>query len=92
MAMPPFAWWLRGREDIRTVLRAADNPCAGARMVPVAANGSPAFWQTRPTGLGGTHEPFALVVVEMSGGLVTGTTTFLDAARLLPLFDLPGHR
>jgi RNA polymerase sigma-70 factor (ECF subfamily) len=86
MQMPPFTWWLRGRAAVEAVLRAAGRPCEGARMVPVAANGSPAFWQTRPTGHGGAHEPFGLQVLDVADGLVVCATTFLDAARLAPLF------
>ncbi|MEV6151155.1 sigma-70 family RNA polymerase sigma factor [Nonomuraea sp. NPDC052129] len=83
MSMPPFAWWLRGREDIREAMLAADAPCGGSRLVAAGtANGSPAFGQY----LGG--EPFALLVVEVSGERVSATTTYLDP-RLFPLFGLP---
>ncbi len=91
MSMPPFEWWLRGRAEIRRALLAADLPCHGSRLVRTAASGSPAFGQYRPTGVDGRYEPFALVVVEVSGGLITETTTYLDATRLFPLFALPAH-
>ena len=55
----------------------------GARLVPTAANGMPAFWQTRP-GPSGVHAPFGLVLLDVHQGLVTGVTTYLDAGRLLP--------
>jgi RNA polymerase sigma-70 factor, ECF subfamily len=89
MSMPPFPWWLRGRIEIRRAMLAAGRPCDGARLVPTVANGSPAFGQYRPSGPGGRYEPFALVVVEVSDGLIVEMTTYLDAARLFPLFDLP---
>ncbi len=89
MSMPPFRWWLCGRADIRRALLAAGRPCDGARLVPTVANGSPAFGQYRPGGPDGRYEPFALVVIELSDGLIAGTTTYLDAERLFPLFDLP---
>jgi RNA polymerase sigma-70 factor, ECF subfamily len=89
MSMPPFAWWLRGRGEIRRALLGAGRPCEGARLVPTVANGSPAFGQYRPSGPEGDDEPFALVVIELSDGLITETTTYLDAKRLFPLFDLP---
>jgi RNA polymerase sigma-70 factor, ECF subfamily len=89
MSMPPFAWWLRGRDEIRRALLGAGRPCDGARLVPTVANGSPAFGQYQPSGPEGGYEPFALVVIEVSEGLITETTTFLDAERLFPLFDLP---
>src|SRR5262249_54601002 len=40
MSMPPFPWWLRGRDDIRRALLAAGRPCEGARLVPTVANAS----------------------------------------------------
>ncbi|MCC5580116.1 sigma-70 family RNA polymerase sigma factor [Microtetraspora sp. AC03309] len=89
MSMPPFSWWLRGRAEIRRALLAAGRPCEGARLVPTVANGSPAFGQYRPSGPDGHFQPFALMVVELSGGLITETTTYLDAERMFPLFDLP---
>ncbi|WP_043621363.1 sigma-70 family RNA polymerase sigma factor [Nonomuraea candida] len=81
-SMPPFTWWLRGREDIRAVLLHSDAPCAGSRLVPTRANGCPAFGQY----LNG--EPFALLVLEVSGGVVVGETTYLDPG-LFPFFGLP---
>ena len=89
MSMPPFAWWLRGRDEIRRALLGAGRPCDGARLVPTVANGSPAFGQYRPGGPEGRCQPFALVVIEVSDGLITEMTNFLDAERLFPLFGLP---
>ncbi|SCF19713.1 sigma-70 family RNA polymerase sigma factor [Micromonospora mirobrigensis] len=85
MSMPPLRWWLRGRDRIRAALLDPAGSCAGARLVPTAANGQPAFWQTRPA-LDGHHTPFALVLLDVAGDRVTGITTFLDVRRLLPLF------
>jgi RNA polymerase sigma-70 factor, ECF subfamily len=78
MTMPPLLWWLRGREQIRQVLLGGDGSCRDARMVPVAANGTIAYWQQRPTGPGGAYEPFALMFFETRDGLITEITTFLD--------------
>ncbi|MFB9877817.1 sigma-70 family RNA polymerase sigma factor [Planobispora siamensis] len=89
MSMPPFTWWLRGRDRIRQALLDPAASCAGARLVPVAANGSPAFWQLRP-GPGGAYAPFALVLLDVSEGSITGITTYLDADRLIGLFGSPG--
>jgi RNA polymerase sigma-70 factor, ECF subfamily len=87
MSMPPFPWWLHGRAEIHRALLAAGRPCEGTRLVPTAANGSAAFAQYRPGATGG-YEPFALVILELSGGVITELTTYLDAERLFPLFDL----
>jgi RNA polymerase sigma-70 factor, ECF subfamily len=89
LSMPPFVWWLRGRLQIRQAMLAAGQPCEGARLISTAANGSPAFAQYRPTGPGGSHEGFALVVLDVADGLITDITNYLDAQRLFPLFDLP---
>jgi RNA polymerase sigma-70 factor (ECF subfamily) len=78
MTMPPLLWWLRGREQIRQVLLHGGGSCRGARMLPVAANGTTAYWQERPTGPGGAYEPFALMFFETRDGLITEITTFLD--------------
>ena len=91
MSMPPFEWWLRGRMEIRTALLAPGLSCHGSRLVRTAANGSPALGQYRPTGTGGRYEPFALVIIEMSGDWITETTTYLNTTRLFPLFALPAH-
>jgi RNA polymerase sigma-70 factor (ECF subfamily) len=91
MSMPPFAWWLRGRDEIRLALLDPEASCAGARLWPVQANGSPAFWQTRP-GRAGRHLPFALVLLDVVDGLITRIVTYLDADRLVPLFGFPPHR
>ncbi|MBA9002491.1 RNA polymerase sigma-70 factor (ECF subfamily) [Actinomadura cellulosilytica] len=88
MSMPPFAWWLAGREHIRRVLSATSD-CAGSRLVPVAANGSPAFAQYVP--VGGGYEPRALVVMDVRDGRIAGTTSFLDTERLFPFFGLPAE-
>jgi RNA polymerase sigma-70 factor (ECF subfamily) len=89
LSMPPYALWLQGHDDIRGWLLGPGIECRGSRLVPVAANGSPAFGQYRPSGPGGSHEPWALHVIELSGGRIIALNTFLDTARLFPLFDLP---
>ncbi len=80
--MPPFAWWLRGRDDLETAMRAPGASCRGARLVPVRANGSPAFWQLRE------DQPFALMVFDVLDGAVVDTVTYLDADRWTRVFPL----
>lgn len=88
-SMPPYALWLRGREEILRWWFGPGIGCRGSRLMPVAANGSPAFGQWKPSGPGGTHEPWALQVLEISGDRVSGLTFFLDTPRMFPLFGLP---
>jgi RNA polymerase sigma-70 factor (ECF subfamily) len=76
-SMPPFTWWIRGRETVAAVMAASDGSCHGARLVPEAANGGLALWQERPTGPGGAFERFALLLFDFGDELISGVTTFL---------------
>jgi RNA polymerase sigma-70 factor (ECF subfamily) len=58
-------------------------------MLPVAANGVPAFGQFRNSGPGKGFHAWGLVLLEIAGGQVTGINTFLDTGRLFPRFGLP---
>jgi RNA polymerase sigma-70 factor, ECF subfamily len=89
MSMPPFPWWLQGTAAIRRALLAAGHPCKGARLVPLAANGTAAFAQYRPADADSDLVAFALVLLDVSAGSITATTTYLDPERLFPLFGLP---
>ena len=90
-SMPPYDMWLRGRRDILTWWFGPGIGCRGSRVVPVEqANGSPAFGQYKPSPAGG-HEPWALQVLEVSGGRIVEFTFFLDTETLFPLFGLPAR-
>jgi RNA polymerase sigma-70 factor, ECF subfamily len=88
-SMPPYDMWLRGRDDIFAWWFGPGIGCRGSRVIPtVSANGSPAYGQYKPSPQGG-HEPWALQVLELSGGRIVELTFFLDTARMFPLFGLP---
>ncbi len=89
-SMPPFAMWLRGAPDIGAWMTGPGAGCRGSVLVPTAANGSPAFGQYRVDPAGG-HAPWALQVIEPSGGRIAELHYFLNTARLFPLFGLPAH-
>jgi RNA polymerase sigma-70 factor, ECF subfamily len=90
-SMPPFDLWLRGRDDILTWWFGPGIGCRGSRLVPtVAANGSPAYGQYKPSPDGG-YEPWALQVLELSAGRVVEFGFFLDTETLFPLFGLPAR-
>jgi RNA polymerase sigma-70 factor (ECF subfamily) len=89
LSMPPYDLWLRGPEHIAAWFVGTGHECEGSRLVATSANGSPAFGQYRPSGPGGSFEPWALQVIEHSGGRITGINSFLDTARMFPLFGLP---
>ena len=90
-SMPPFDMWIAGRDDIFTWWFGPGIECKGSRVIPVrTANGSPAFGQYKIDPEGG-YAPWALQVLETSGGRIAELTFFLDTERLFPLFGLPEH-
>ncbi|HEX2104925.1 MAG TPA: sigma-70 family RNA polymerase sigma factor [Solirubrobacteraceae bacterium] len=88
MSMPPYDLWLVGPDQVARWFLGIGAGCRGSRLLPVSANGSPGFAQYRPSPEGG-WEPWALQVLEISGGRITGLNSFLDTARFFPLFGLP---
>ncbi len=89
-SMPPYDLWLSGRDDIFAWWFGPGIGCRGSRVIPaVAANGSPAFGQYKPSESGSGHDPWALQVLELAGGRIAELTFFLDTDSLFPLFGLP---
>ncbi|MEU1572940.1 sigma-70 family RNA polymerase sigma factor [Streptomyces collinus] len=91
MTMPPFDLWLTGTRDITGFMTTLGAPCAGSRLVPVQVNGLPGFAQYKPDPEKGGFTPWAVQVLEISEGRITGFHCFLDTQRWFPLFDLPLH-
>jgi RNA polymerase sigma-70 factor (ECF subfamily) len=93
-SMPPFAMWIKGAADIgRFMVEPGPSTCRGSILLPTSANGCPAFGQYKPDPDGG-YTPWAIQVLEISGGKVTGMNfflDFLDPVRLFPSFGLPLH-
>jgi RNA polymerase sigma-70 factor, ECF subfamily len=90
-SMPPYDMWLAGRENIFAWWVGPGIGCKGSRVIAApAACGSPAFGQYKPDPAGG-YEPWALQVLELSGGRIAELTFFLDTDTLFPLFGLPAR-
>ncbi|WP_408639149.1 sigma-70 family RNA polymerase sigma factor [Nocardiopsis endophytica] len=89
MTMPPFALWLRGHDDIAAFMLGPGEKCRDSRLVPVSANGAPAFGHYHPAEDGDGHVPWALQVLDIEDGRITGLHCFLDTQSLFPLFGLP---
>jgi|SRR5215218_3168260 len=89
MSMPPFDLWLRGAEEIRAWNLGAGSGCRGSRLVPIMANGMPAFAQYRASGPNGEFEPWALQLLDIVDGRIAAINSFLDVGRLFELFGLP---
>ncbi len=89
--MPPYELWLQTHEDVRRWCLGPGIGCRGSRLVPVEANGLPAYGQFKPSDREGILEPWSLQVVEVSGDRIDTITFFLDTGRLFPLFGLPSE-
>jgi RNA polymerase sigma-70 factor (ECF subfamily) len=89
-SMPPYELWLQSHDDVRRWCLGPGIGCRGSRLVPIAANGSPAFAQYKPSPDGG-YEPWSIQVLEVSGDRIAGISFFLDTASLFPMFGLPAR-
>ncbi|MFG3658284.1 sigma-70 family RNA polymerase sigma factor [Streptomyces sp. NPDC047706] len=91
MTMPPFDLWLRGPADITGFMTTLGSACAGSRLRHVEVNGLPGFAHYKPDPESGGFTPWAVQVLEISEGRITGFHCFLDTKRWFPLFGLPLH-
>ncbi|MFC9291046.1 sigma-70 family RNA polymerase sigma factor [Streptomyces sp. NPDC057052] len=91
MTMPPFDLWLTGHDDIAGFMTTIGSACEGSRLLPVQVNGLPGFAQYKPDPERGGYTPWAVQVLEISDGRLTGFHFFLDTRRWFPLFGVPLH-
>jgi RNA polymerase sigma-70 factor, ECF subfamily len=89
MSMPPLPLWLRGAEEFLAWLTGKGSECEGSRLVPLAANGQPGFAQYRRDPGTGGYAGWAVQVLEITDGRITGLNSFLDVQTLFPMWGLP---
>jgi RNA polymerase sigma-70 factor, ECF subfamily len=89
--MPPFQLWLQGIDELRAWWNGFGCGCRGSRLLPVEANGMPAFAQYRAAEDGDGWTPWAIMVLEIRDGQLAGIGNYLDTERLFPLFGLPAR-
>ena len=87
-SMPPYDLWLQTHADIVGWCLGTGGGCRESRLIPIEANGSPAFAQYKPAVDDG-HEAWSIQVLELDGDRIGGITFFLDTERFFPLFGLP---
>jgi RNA polymerase sigma-70 factor (ECF subfamily) len=88
ICMPPYSLWLQGHDNIRTWMLGPGCGCRESRLIATSACGSPAFAHYRKSPSGG-HEPWALIVLDLSRDQISGVTSFLDAPALFRRFGFP---
>jgi RNA polymerase sigma-70 factor (ECF subfamily) len=89
LSMPPIPLWVQGPDGVAEFMLGTGGACRGSRLVPVGANGLPAFGHYKPSGTPGLWLPWSITVLEIEAGRIAGLNFFLDTARLFPLFGLP---
>ena len=87
MSMPPFDFWLRGPAEMGRFFLGVGGVCRGSRLVATEANGCAAYGSYKP-GDDGTFKPWAIQVIEISGGRIVGHHNFVDPS-LFAAFGLP---
>jgi RNA polymerase sigma-70 factor, ECF subfamily len=89
MTMPPLPTWYRGHEAVTAFLEGvALRRGQRWRLVPVRANGQPAFGKYLWDEERETFAPHSISVLTLDGTAIAEITTFLDPA-LIPRFGLP---
>ncbi|MFA5883387.1 MAG: sigma-70 family RNA polymerase sigma factor [Acidimicrobiia bacterium] len=76
LSMPPWNMWLQGPDDVAAWLLGQGSGCRGSRLIPIEVNGTAGFGSYRMT-RPGLWEPFAVQVIEVTGGRITGHHNFL---------------
>jgi len=74
--MPPLPQWYAGREAISTFFAWAFKRYSGFRMVPVSANGQPAFAAYSRSGTDGAWSAHSIQVLSLQGASIAGLTLF----------------
>ncbi len=86
--MPPFGVWFQGTDDIAEFYVGQGAACEGSRLVPIAVNGCFGFGSYKPVADG--WEPWAIQVIEVSDGRISGLHHFLYP-ELFAAFGLPAR-
>jgi RNA polymerase sigma-70 factor (ECF subfamily) len=86
-SMPPWPLWVEGPEQIVAFMTGPGAKCEGSKLIPLEANGGPAFALYNPTPEG-DFTAWAIVVMETSDGRVSGLHHFIYP-ELFAEFGLP---
>jgi RNA polymerase sigma-70 factor (ECF subfamily) len=88
LAMPPLREWYSGRASIATFVARLPLPAGGRRLLPIAANGQPAFAHYAWEADADAFLPHAIHVVGLRGDRIRDITVFQTPA-VFDRFGLP---
>jgi len=88
ISMPPYPMWMTGHDNLKGWYLGYGKGCAGSKMIPVSANGMPAFAQYKPNESGPGLVPWSIQVLEIRDGKIAHIHHFLDT-RLFERFGVP---
>jgi RNA polymerase sigma-70 factor (ECF subfamily) len=87
ISMPPHDLWLEGTDNVIGWMAGPGQGCAGSRLLPVSVNGTAGFGSYKAVAPG-RWEPWALQVIEVKDGRISGHHNFLSV-ELFAEFGLP---
>ena len=89
--MPPWLQWYMGRDAIRSFFAVAWKTCGGVRLVPITANGQPAFAVYDYSSADGQWHAHAIHVLTIRDHAIAALTAFQPPTgpNLFPAFGLP---
>jgi RNA polymerase sigma-70 factor (ECF subfamily) len=77
ISMPPHDLWLQGPDNVIGWMEGPGIGCAGSKLIPLDLNGTGAFASYKEAGPG-RWEPWAIQVIEVRDGRISGHHNFLD--------------
>jgi len=89
-SMPPLSEWYAGRAAIHAFFGGVWHSYAGFRLLPIAANGEPAFAAYARSTPDGELLAHSIQVLTLEGASIAALTMFKDP-RLFPKFGLADH-
>jgi RNA polymerase sigma-70 factor, ECF subfamily len=89
ISMPPHDLWLQGADQVIGWMSGPGIGCKGSKLIPVQASGTAGFASYKSAGPG-RWEPWALQVIEVRDGQISGHHNFLFP-ELFADFGLPDH-
>ena len=76
ISMPPHDLWLQGIPEVIGWMDGPGHGCAGSKLIPVSVNGTAGFASYKPAAPG-RWEPWAIQVIEVKDGRISGHHNFL---------------